>query len=49
MHKRIMQWQADNATITWIFSILIWALVFGPAPSAAASEQGVRPAVRDGP
>jgi hypothetical protein len=28
MHKRILQWQADYPTITWIFWILVWALVF---------------------
>jgi len=28
MHKRVLQWQADNPTITWIFWILIWLLVF---------------------
>jgi hypothetical protein len=28
MHKRILQWQADNAAITWIFWILVWAPVF---------------------
>lgn len=28
MHKRVLQWQADNPTITWIFWILVWLLVF---------------------
>lgn len=28
VHKKILQWQADNPTITWIFWILVWALVF---------------------
>lgn len=28
LHKDILRWQADNPTITWIFWILVWALVF---------------------
>jgi hypothetical protein len=28
LHKEILQWQADNPTITWIFWILVWLLVF---------------------
>jgi len=28
LHKEILRWQADNPTITWIFWILVWLLVF---------------------
>ena len=27
-HKKILQWQADNPTITWVFWIIIWLIVF---------------------
>ena len=26
-HKRILEWQAAHPTITWIFWIIVWALV----------------------
>ena len=28
LHKRILQWQADHPAITWIFWIVVWAIVF---------------------
>ncbi len=28
IHKRILEWQAANPTITWIFWIIIWIIVF---------------------
>jgi hypothetical protein len=27
LHKRILEWQAENPTITWIFWIAVWAAV----------------------
>ena len=27
-HKRILEWQAENPTITWIFWIIVWIIVF---------------------
>lgn len=27
LHRQILQWQADHPVITWIFWILVWALV----------------------
>jgi len=27
-HKKILEWQAAHPTITWIFWLLIWAVVF---------------------
>jgi hypothetical protein len=27
-HKRILEWQAEHPTITWIFWIIVWILVF---------------------
>ena len=27
-HKRILEWQAEHPTITWIFWIIVWAIVF---------------------
>ncbi len=27
LHKRILEWQAEHPTITWIFWIIVWALV----------------------
>ena len=27
LHKRILEWQAEHPTITWIFWIVIWAIV----------------------
>jgi len=27
LHKRILQWQADHPTITWILWIIVWLLV----------------------
>ncbi len=27
-HKRILEWQAENPTVTWIFWIVVWAIVF---------------------
>jgi hypothetical protein len=26
--KRILEWQAEHPTLTWIFWILVWGLVF---------------------
>jgi hypothetical protein len=26
-HKRILQWQADHPTITWVFWIIVWLVV----------------------
>ncbi len=28
IHKRILEWQAANPTITWIFWIIVWIIVF---------------------
>lgn len=27
-HRKVLQWQADNPTITWIFWIIVWIVVF---------------------
>ena len=27
LHKRILQWQADHPTITWVFWIIVWLVV----------------------
>ena len=27
LHKRILQWQAEHPTITWIFWITVWIFV----------------------
>jgi hypothetical protein len=27
-HKRILEWQAEHPTITWIFWIIVWIFVF---------------------
>jgi hypothetical protein len=27
LHKRILQWQADHPTITWVGWGIVWALV----------------------
>jgi len=26
-HKRILEWQAEHPTITWIFWIVVWTMV----------------------
>ena len=26
-HKRILEWQAEHTTATWIFWIVVWAIV----------------------
>lgn len=28
LHRKVLQWQADNPTITWIAWGIIWLLVF---------------------
>jgi hypothetical protein len=28
LHKRILQWQAEHPTITWISWIIVWIFVF---------------------
>lgn len=28
-HKRILAWQAEHPTVTWIFWIVVWAVVLG--------------------
>ena len=28
-HKRILEWQAEHPTVTWIFWIAVWAVVLG--------------------
>lgn len=28
VHRRILQWQAEHPTITWIVWIVVWLLVF---------------------
>jgi hypothetical protein len=37
IHKRILEWQAANPTMTWIFWAIIWAIVlyllFKPSPA----------------
>jgi hypothetical protein len=27
LHKRILEWQAANPTVTWVFWIIVWAIV----------------------
>jgi hypothetical protein len=27
-HKRILEWQAEHPTATWVFWIVVWAIVF---------------------
>jgi hypothetical protein len=27
-HKRILEWQAEHPTVTWVFWIAVWAIVF---------------------
>lgn len=27
-HKRILEWQAEHPTITWVFWIVVWAIAF---------------------
>ena len=27
-HKRVLEWQAEHPTQTWIFWIVVWAIVF---------------------
>jgi hypothetical protein len=40
VHRKILEWQAENPTLTWIFWILVWAfvfcLLFRPAPAVGA-------------
>jgi hypothetical protein len=40
IHKRILEWQAANPTMTWIFWAIIWAIVFyllfRPSPAGGA-------------
>ena len=37
IHQRILEWQAEHPTVTWIFWILVWAMVLAlllwPRPS----------------
>ena len=28
MHKRILDWQAANPTVTWMFWGIVWIIVF---------------------
>jgi hypothetical protein len=28
VHRKVLEWQAANPTITWIFWIIVWAIVF---------------------
>ena len=40
VHRKILEWQAANPIITWIFWILVWAIVFyvlfKPGPAGGA-------------
>ncbi len=27
LHKRILEWQAEHPNITWVFWIVVWAVV----------------------
>ena len=35
-HKKILQWQAEHPTVTWLFWVVVWAIVlailFWPRP-----------------
>ena len=29
LHKRVLEWQADHPTITWVFWLVVWLVVAG--------------------
>ena len=48
VHRKILEWQAANPIITWMFWIVVWAIVFyllfrpawPQAPRRAANDGG---------
>jgi hypothetical protein len=39
IHKKILEWQADNPNITWIGWGIVWAIVL-TTPTAFADHSG---------